>query len=80
MTPEEKEALENGITLPETNPQDTETLNNILNLDLTKKEKVPEEWYTVEQLRWFLRTNNIPFFWGASIEKLAELCIEHKLI
>ena len=46
LTPEEKEALANGTTLPESTPEDAETLKEIINpldlgLDLVKK--TPED-------------------------------------
>ena len=95
LTPEEKDAIANGTTLPESTHADTETLKEIINpldlgLDLVKKTpadteivKDPgkkEEGYTEADLKEILKKNNIKFFGGAKLEALAELCIKNNLL
>ena len=46
-------------------------------VDLTKEDR---KTYTEEDFRKLLKDNNIKFFAGAKVDKLAELCIANNLI
>lgn len=67
------------VTQPESMPTDPEAI-----LDPTvESSSIPEEepkTYTEEDFRKLLKDNNIKFFAGAKVDKLAELCVANNLI